>query len=200
MPSKTKKTPEKKAPPAKPVTKKKSTRRKKVGKRGNQYALDPRQDLFLAKFLDPESTTFGNAQQSALKAGYKPHYAKQITARMPEWMREKVEDAYLLRKAEDNIKEMLEMEDINTAATKAGDVYDFKDPKLTKIKADVSRFVVERLNKKKWSPRAEITGAGGSQLVDVRGNPDALTTLLKVALTAGERIKAAHDNHKKSQG
>jgi hypothetical protein len=67
-------------------------------------------------------------------------------------------------------------------------------------KPKVAQWFLERKRKEEFSPRSELTGPNGSQLIDIKDNPAALTTLLKVALTAGERIKAAHDNHKKSQG
>lgn len=208
MPTKTKKAPQKKALPVK-VSKpavKKTTRRKKIGKRGNQYALDPRQDLYLANFLDPHSPTFSNALQSALKAGYAPQYAKTITTRMPEWMQEKVGDSYLLSIAEDNLKNMLEMVTKAPVISMVGPVKDEKgkvllkeNPNLLRIKADLTKFVVERLNKKKWSPRSELSGPGGSPLIDLKKDPKALETLLKVALTVGDRLQAAHDDHKKSK-
>ena len=45
----------------------------------NEYTEpDPRQSLFLNKYLNPKSKTFGNAYQSAIDVGYKEDYAKNI--------------------------------------------------------------------------------------------------------------------------
>lgn len=44
----------------------------------NQHISDPKQDLFLDKYLLPESDTFGNAYKSAKAAGYSENYARQI--------------------------------------------------------------------------------------------------------------------------
>ncbi|RMD72955.1 MAG: hypothetical protein D6822_00430 [Cyanobacteria bacterium J149] len=114
--------------------------------KANQYKPDPRQSLFLSNYLDPKSKTFGNALQSALKAGYAQEYAEAITAKMPAWLAEKVRDTYLVSKAEENLKEFLENGD-------------------EKIKADITKFVLSRLAKAKYSERQEVTGKDGKDLV-----------------------------------
>lgn len=115
--------------------------------KANQYKVDPRQALFLQYYIDPKSETFSNAYQSAKKAGYEEEYAQNITGQMPTWLSESIRDRYLIDKAEQNLKEFLEQnEDI-------------------KVKADITKFVAERLNKKKYSARQEITGEDGTQIV-----------------------------------
>lgn len=116
---------------------------------GNQYKPDPRQAKFLEYYLDPKSKTFSNAYQSALKAGYEDEYAKVITSSSKglEWLSEAVKDTYLIAKAEQNLKEFLEQND---------DI---------KVKADITKFVSERLNKEKYSTRSEHTGKDGETLV-----------------------------------
>ena len=52
----------------------------------NQHVSNPQQELFLDHYLDVNSSTFGNAYQSALAAGYSEDYAKHITAMRPEWL------------------------------------------------------------------------------------------------------------------
>ena len=49
--------------------------------KANQHKPDPRQQLFLAKYKDPKSKTFGNAYQSAVAVGYTEDYASSITER-----------------------------------------------------------------------------------------------------------------------
>lgn len=107
---------------------------------------DPRQTLFLVNYLDPKSETFSNALQSALKAGYTQEYAENITHKMPDWLTEKVGDGYLIKKAEENLKEFLE------------------EKKDKRLKADLTKFVLERLNKNKYSSRNEHTGKDGERL------------------------------------
>ena len=69
-----------------------------------------------------------------------------------------------LQKAERNIEEFLEMNTENKACTKKGDIFTFDDPKLKKIKADVSLFVAETVGKVIYSKRTELTGKDGEPL------------------------------------
>lgn len=123
----------------------------------NQYKIDPRQSVFLKYYLDPKSKTFSNAYKSALKAGYSKEYAEVIVGQMPKWLSEFLGDISLLDKAERNIKEFLEMEITNTGVTKDGkEIYEYDDTGKLKVKADISKFVAERLGKMKWSQRYEF--------------------------------------------
>lgn len=70
--------------------------------------LTPQQQLFLKYYLDPKSPTFGNALQSALKAGYAQEYAESITYKMPDWLSENVGKATLLNKANKNLEMALD--------------------------------------------------------------------------------------------
>lgn len=45
----------------------------------NQWQSNPKQQLFLENYFDPQSKTFGNVFQSALTAGYKESYARTLT-------------------------------------------------------------------------------------------------------------------------
>lgn len=69
-----------------------------------------------------------------------------------------------LKKAEENIDEALRMETLNRAMTKKGDMYEYSDPKLLKIKMDTSLFVAETVGKQIYSKRNEVTGANGGPL------------------------------------
>lgn len=131
--------------------------------KANQWRPDPRQSLFLQNYLNPDSETFSNALRSALKAGYEKSYAENITARLPTWLSDTVGYEYMLKKAESNLKEFLEMDTVNQIPTKSGNVATYDDPKLKKIKADISTFVAERIGKSQWSQKYEhkITGAIG---------------------------------------
>lgn len=65
--------------------------------------LSPQQQLFLKGYLDPKSLTWGNALQSALKAGYTQEYSESITAKMPDWLAENVGKTKFIVKAERNL-------------------------------------------------------------------------------------------------
>lgn len=45
----------------------------------NQWQATPKQELFIALYIDPNSPTFGNAYKSAIQAGYSEDYAKHIS-------------------------------------------------------------------------------------------------------------------------
>ena len=125
---------------------------KKPTKKGKKHLLDPRQSLFLKNYLDPDSDTFANAFQSALSAGYNKEYAENIMSLMPNWLSENIEDAAMVAKATSNLREFMGMR-LNT-----------------REKLDATKFVAERLGKKKFSLRTEHTGAGGKDLI-----PDSVT-------------------------
>ncbi len=124
---------------------------------GNQYKADPRQSLFLQYYLDIKSTTFSNALQSALKAGYEQEYAENITGQMPEWLSENLGKNKRLERAEKKIDEILDY----NAQTENG-----LDNTLLKTQADVSKFIASTIGKDKgYSTRQEHTGADGKDLI-----------------------------------
>lgn len=49
---------------------------------------DPRQLKFLELYMDPDSLSYGNALQSALRAGYSENYGKQIASISLNWLTE----------------------------------------------------------------------------------------------------------------
>ena len=56
----------------------------------NQWVSTPKQQLFIKYWLDSDSTSFGNAYQSALRAGFSKNYARIITSRYTDldWLSE----------------------------------------------------------------------------------------------------------------
>ena len=99
--------------------------------------VDKRQVDFLTHYLDPKSETFSNALQSALKAGYAQEYAENITHLMPQWLSEAIGSEQLLQKAEKNLNKFLDMDS------------------KPQIQADITKFVAERLGKRKYAMRTE---------------------------------------------
>ena len=123
---------------------------------GNQYKPDPRQALFLKYYLDPKSETFSNAIQSGLKAGFSEEYSKVILSKDLDWMSESINTGLMVQKAEKNLQNMLDMEVLK----------DDVDTGKLKIKADVSKFVAERLAKDKYSQKQVTEHTGKVELVD----------------------------------
>jgi hypothetical protein len=114
----------------------------------NQYQLDPRQKLCWDFYTDPKSETFSNGYQSALKAGYEDATATRITTF--DWFIEKCSTLNMLDKAERNLNKFLEMdEDTDTKV---------------RVKADVTKFVAERVGKAQYSARTEHTGKNGGAI------------------------------------
>ena len=128
-----------------------------------QAGMDPRQQLLLKYYLDPESETFSNLLQSALRAGYSREYAENLSGLMPEWFAEALSQVQMLVKAEKNLGEFL---DLNTKSSKmlGSVVIEEDDSGKLKVKADVTKFVLERLNKKKYSQRTEQGGPNGGPI------------------------------------
>jgi hypothetical protein len=119
--------------------------------------LTPQQELFLAEYTNPKSDNFGNAVQSALKAGYTENYANNITGLMPEWLFENIGDMKRLRKAEKNLDEVQNIQIYNEEGK--------LDANLVDKRTKVDMFIAERLNKDKYSTRQEQTGKGGKDLI-----------------------------------
>ena len=128
----------------------------------NQYMLDPRQKLCWDSYINPKSETFGNATQSAVKAGYEYDYADQITT--VDWFKGKLRKLNMLDKAEKVLDEMLDLEVISVKQEEGEQVVRV-DPSLVKIKQDTAKFVAERLGKEEgFSARTEHTGKDGESL------------------------------------
>ena len=119
--------------------------------------LTPQQEKFLAAYTNPKSETFANALQSALSAGYAEDYARNITAEMPDWLRENLGGMERLRKAERILDRTLEM----NAVAEDGKV----DTGVLRIQADTAKFVASTVGKAIYSTRQEHTGSDGQPLV-----------------------------------
>lgn len=109
----------------------------------NQWVADPRQELFLSSYLNPQSETWSNALQSALKAGYTQEYADNIMALMPTWLSDAIGNNILLQKASANL---------NTALEGGLD-----DPERGKreIQYKATEFVLKGLQKNKWGDKID---------------------------------------------
>ena len=131
--------------------------------KANQFNLDPRQNLCWDYYANPKSETFGNATQSAIKAGYEPKYADQITT--SEWFIGKLRKLNMLGKAEKVLDEMLEMSTVSVKEVNGEQVF-ATDAQLAKIKQDTAKFIAERVGKDEgYSTRSELTGKNGEAIV-----------------------------------
>lgn len=121
----------------------------------NQYVLDPRQKLCWDSYINPKSETFGNAYQSAQKAGYEESYAATIYD--TEWFREKVRRMNMLQKSEKNLQEVQDLPIKDEEGKVIADVL--------RERNKIDMFVTERLGKNEgYSTRSELTGADGKDL------------------------------------
>jgi hypothetical protein len=124
---------------------------------GKTDFLTPKQELFLSCYTNPNSETFGNALQSALKAGFGQEYAESITYKMPEWLADNVGSMKLLAKAEKVLNKTLDddydeseilIDGIPSGKTK-------KEASLSKIKQDSAKFIASTVGKKKYSTKGD---------------------------------------------
>lgn len=128
--------------------------------------LTPQQELFLAAYTNPKSETFGNALQSALKAGYTREYSESITAQLPDWLSESLGRSRIVQKAERNLDIALEggLDD----PEKGGKPIQWKATEMT-LKTQGKDLG--------YTERTEVTGKDGKDLV-----PETLTQEEKQAL------------------
>lgn len=110
----------------------------------------PQQKNFILFYNNPQSPTFGNKYQSAIKAGYSHNYAIKIGQADPLWFRDHCRHGQLLEKAENVLDEMLDIVP--------------EDAKELKIKQDTAKFVASSVGKEIYSTRRELTGKEGKKL------------------------------------
>lgn len=129
----------------------------------NQWdkTLTPRQILFLKNYLNPSSPTFSNALQSAIKSGFSKEYSRQIASIKNEWITESIRQEDLLSKAESNLQEFLASNEDK------------------KIKADITKFVAERVGKAKYSVRSEVEHTGNVDVL-LKLDPEEEALLQKI--------------------
>lgn len=133
---------------------------------GNQYQPDPRQAEFLANYLNPSSSTFGNCKQSGIAAGYSEEYSENLMSLYPDWLSNFIEDADLVSKAEKAVQEALNYLTVD----ESGKV----DAGAARIKLDAAKLVLKGMRKEKYSERFEHTGKDGGaiQYEDLSELPD----------------------------
>lgn len=118
----------------------------------NQWNVDPRQEKFLAGYLNPKSPTWSNALQSALAAGYTQETSENIMSVMPKWLSDALGDNKLVQKATRNLD--MALDGLLDDPEKGGKPLQLKATELT----------LKGLQKGKWSERQEHTGKDGERL------------------------------------
>jgi len=121
----------------------------------NQYQLDPRQKMCWDLYVNPNSETFGNGLKSAIKAGYEPDYAEQITT--SAWFKDKLRRLNMLEKAEKVLDRTLEYETKNSEGVVQVD--------LLRVQTDVAKHLTKTLGKEHYSERTEVTGKDGESFI-----------------------------------
>lgn len=129
----------------------------------NQYISDPRQLACWKFYTDPKSETFGNATQSAIRAGYTETTADHIT--LEAWFVGKLRRLQLLDKAEKVLEETLDLDTLDEEGK--------KDKGLHALKLDAAKFIAKTQGKNEgYSERQELTGKDGSPLITDKDKAD----------------------------
>lgn len=100
-----------------------------------------------------------NKSEDVVYQWHSKNYLK-LADKIEGWRRDRK-----LMLAEKNIEEFLQMDTSNTGATKSGEIYDYTDAGLVRVKADISKFVSETLGKEVYSKRSEVSGPNGTPLI-----------------------------------
>lgn len=131
----------------------------------NQYtAPDPRQECFLAFYLDPQSPSFSNARLSALRAGYSEHYANHILAQNQEWLAEiSRRKERLINQAENHLEQILNENTLESVITPMGVLKDENGEPVKRhniarlaMKTKTAFFLVERGAPERWGKNRKV--------------------------------------------
>lgn len=109
-------------------------------------ALNPQQQMFKEAYCNPESETFGNALQSALRAGYTKEYAEVMMARGNDWMSDLIRGVEMAQESEKVLLEMLRLP--------------IEDASFAKIKQDTAKFISERIGRFGQKSQVNLTSEG----------------------------------------
>lgn len=116
----------------------------------NQFQLDPRQKLCWENYVNPQSSTFGNGYQSAIKAGYSEGYSQSITDE--RWFTEKRRRLNMLEKAEKVLDKTLTYEPVDEKGEIKVD--------LLRVQTDVAKHLTKTLGKEAYSEKTEVEHSG----------------------------------------
>jgi hypothetical protein len=144
--------------------------------------LNPVQKLCWQYYTDPKSDTFGNAKQSALKAGFKEGYSHNITT--TAWFKHRLLRLNLLNKAERVLDKTLDMDTTDEKGKEKAD--------LLRVQNDAAKFVAKTLGKDEgYNERTEITGANGQPIVFM---PAELMEKYNIESSTEDEVALSEDN------
>jgi hypothetical protein len=137
----------------------------------NQWNLDPRQKACWNFYTDPTSETFGNATQSAIKAGYTDGTANTITAN--DWFIGRLWRLNATYTGEKKIKQLMELDLLN-----GGDKVDVG---IARIQADLAKTLVTTQGKNEgYSTKTEVDHTTKGEKLESNLPPE-VTEVLKQA-------------------
>jgi len=130
--------------------------------------MNPQRLLFKEYYCNPSSDTFNQIEESALKAGFAPQYARVLMSESQgnEWVKQILNKAKLKSKAEKNLETLLDSED-------------------EKVKADMTKFTLKTLGKDDYSERTELTGADGKDLIPDQERKELANNLISEYVNNG---------------
>lgn len=114
--------------------------------------IDPRKQAFAAAYLDPNSSTYANGRQSALKVGFTPTYADKLLVNKPMWLSDIIRKFNRLEQALKNLDEDLKINPKVQAMGAFGPIFDKKtkkpimvlNPKLIEKRQNATFFLLEK--------------------------------------------------------
>lgn len=119
--------------------------------------FDIRQKKCWEFYINPKSDSYGNAKESAIKAGYTVSSALQIKS--TDWFKTRMRRLNLLSRAEKVLKKTLDMVTFDESTGK-------EQADLLRVQNDAAKFVAKTLGKDEgYSERTEVTGKDGDQIV-----------------------------------
>lgn len=120
------------------------------------FLLDVRQKNAWEFYVNPKSETYGNAQASAIKAGYTESTSRVITT--VDWWKKKIIKLNLVSKAEKVLNKTLDMDTMGDNGKEQAD--------LLRVQNDAAKFVAKTLGKDEgYSERTEVTGKDGGEII-----------------------------------
>lgn len=92
--------------------------------------LDPRRQKFAAFYLDPSSTTYCNALQSAIRAGFTEEYSKTIISRKTEWISDIIRKLGIIDKLKSNLEYHTNLDPMTQAMGAFGPLFHYTEKKV----------------------------------------------------------------------
>lgn len=135
--------------------------------------LSLRQLECLRLYSDPESATYGNSAASAREAGFSDSYALNVTNLKPQWLTEGIEiekakKIRLVKKAERNLEEALDIDPNTESVTDDGSIVRGLNPKLSKIRTEAAVFVLKTQGKERgYTEKTQIEHMGAISLTQL---------------------------------